>query len=149
MESSSKRRKLAHADPNIKQNGLIDFGSRKTTQVSTASTFVLQTDELLNKTKLDYVKTLGDVDSHLHRLKTAIESIAPHEAIPVGSTHALDAGAQKANDSRFPKLPRSLRRSMAFASLTQTRNLLLTHHTRSHSPSPLNAMLSEATCLGQ
>ena len=83
MESSSKRRKLAHADSGIKHNGLIDFASRKATQVSTASTFMLQTDELLTKTKLDYTKALKDVDAHLHRLKGAIESIPPHDPVPV------------------------------------------------------------------
>lgn len=86
MESSSKRRKLAHAETGIKHNGLIDFASRKATQVSTASTFVLQADELLSKTKLDYKKTLGDVDGHLHRLKGAIEAIPPHDPVSVCTT---------------------------------------------------------------
>jgi U3 small nucleolar RNA-associated protein 22 len=83
MESSSKRRKLAHADTGIKHSGLIDFASRKATQVSTASTFVLQTDELLIKTKLDYKKTLGEVDGYLHRLKSDIEAIPSHDPLPV------------------------------------------------------------------
>jgi U3 small nucleolar RNA-associated protein 22 len=83
MESSSKRRKIAHADAGIKHKGLIDFANRNTTQVSAASTFILQTDELLAKTKLDYSKTLGEVDGHLHNLKTAIEAIPAHEPLPV------------------------------------------------------------------
>lgn len=85
MESHSKRRKLDHSGPGLKHNGLIDFQSRSSTRVSTASTFVLQTDELLKEAKLDYSKALKDVDTHLHRLKEAIEATPSHEPRPVSS----------------------------------------------------------------
>lgn len=84
MESSSKRRKLDHGDSGLRHSGLIDFESRNSARVSTASTFVLQTDELLKETQVDYAKALKDVDGHLHKLKDIIESIAPHDPIPVG-----------------------------------------------------------------
>ena len=83
MESSSKRRKLDHSGSGIRHDGLIDFESRSSARLSTASTFVLQTDELLKEARLDYGKALKDVDSHLHRLKEAIESTVPHEPVPV------------------------------------------------------------------
>ncbi|CAM1503781.1 Fc.00g013720.m01.CDS01 [Cosmosporella sp. VM-42] len=83
MESSSKRRKLGHSGSGLRHEGLIDFESRSTARVSTASTFVLQTDELLKEARLDYGKALKDVDTHLHRLKEAIESIVPHDPVPI------------------------------------------------------------------
>lgn len=85
MESSTKRRKLGHAEAGLKHKGLINFASRQTAQISTASTFILQTDELLSKTRLDYANTLQGVDGHLHALKSVIESIEPHSPIPVCS----------------------------------------------------------------
>lgn len=83
MESSSKRRKVDHSGSGLRHNGLIDFESRNSARVSTASTFVLQTDELLKEAKVDYPKTLDGVDDQLHRLKGIVDSIAPHEPIPV------------------------------------------------------------------
>lgn len=83
MESGFKRRKIEHGGAGLRHDNLIDFESRSTTQVSTASTFVLQTDELLKEAKLDYTKSLKDVDNQLHRIKTIVDSIAPHEPLPV------------------------------------------------------------------
>ena len=51
------------------------------------TTFVLEADELLKEVKLDYGKALRGVDELLHELKNTIESIAPHEPIPVSYTH--------------------------------------------------------------
>lgn len=83
MESGSKRRKIDHANSGLRHNGLIDFESRSSAQISTASTFVLQTDELLKEARLDYGKALKDVDGQLFRLKTIIDAIEPHEPLPV------------------------------------------------------------------
>ncbi|GAB0134919.1 hypothetical protein EsDP_00003271 [Epichloe bromicola] len=83
MESGTKRRKIEHGGAGLRHDNLIDFESRSTTQVSTASTFVLQTDELLKEAKLDYTKSLKDVDNQLHRIKTIVDSIAPHEPLPI------------------------------------------------------------------
>ena len=83
MEASSKRRKLDHVDSGLHHGGLIDFESRNSARVSTASNFVLQTDELLKGAKLRYSKALKHVDAQLHRLKGIIESIEPHEPTPV------------------------------------------------------------------
>jgi U3 small nucleolar RNA-associated protein 22 len=83
MESSSKRRKIGHSSSGLRHDALIDFEARSSARVSTASTFVLQTDELLKEAKLDYGKALKGADDHLHRLKEAIDSAEPHDPVPV------------------------------------------------------------------
>jgi U3 small nucleolar RNA-associated protein 22 len=86
MESSSKRRKLDHSGSGLRHDALIDFEARSSARVSTASTFVLQTDELLKEAKLDYGKALKDVDANLHRLKEAIDTATSHGPEPVRTT---------------------------------------------------------------
>ncbi|CEI69893.1 U3 small nucleolar RNA-associated protein 22 [Fusarium venenatum] len=83
MESNSKRRKIDHAGYGLRHDALIDFEARSSARVSTASTFVLQTDELLKEAKLDYGKALKEVDEHLHRLKEAIDNATPHGPEPI------------------------------------------------------------------
>ncbi|KAF4437049.1 U3 small nucleolar RNA-associated 22 [Fusarium acutatum] len=83
MESSSKRRKLDHSGSGLRHDALIDFEARSSARVSTASTFVLQTDELLKEAKLDYGKALKDVDANLHRLKEAVATATPHGPEPI------------------------------------------------------------------
>ncbi|KAH8706791.1 Nrap protein [Ilyonectria robusta] len=83
MQSNFKRRKLDHSRPGLRHDALIDFEARSSARVSTASTFVLQTDELLKEAKLDYGKALKGVDDHLHRLKEAIGSAAAHDPVPI------------------------------------------------------------------
>lgn len=83
MESGAKRRKIDHGGSGLRHDGLIDFESRNASRVSTASTLVLQTDELLKEAKVDYSKTLKDVDGQLFQLKTILDSIEPHEPLPV------------------------------------------------------------------
>lgn len=78
MESSSKRRKIDHVGPGLRHHGLVDFESR-----STATTFVLQTDQLLNEARLNYTKALKGVDHHLFRLKEILDAIEPHEPVSV------------------------------------------------------------------
>jgi U3 small nucleolar RNA-associated protein 22 len=89
MESGSKRRKLGHDGSGIRHDGLIDFESRSSARVSTASTFVLQTDELLKQTKVDYAAAFKGLDSQLHNLKGIIDSIEPHDPQPVKLCHAM------------------------------------------------------------
>lgn len=89
MQSNFKRRKLDHSRPGLRHDALIDFEARSSARVSTASTFVLQTDELLKEAKLDYGKALKGVDDHLHRLKEAIGSAAPHDPVPVSPPSGL------------------------------------------------------------
>lgn len=85
MDSSSKRRKIDHAGAGLRHHGLINFESRSAAQVSTATTFVLQTDQLLNEAKLNYDKALKGVDAQLFRLKEILDAIEPHEPVPVCS----------------------------------------------------------------
>jgi hypothetical protein len=96
MESSSKRRKIDHESIGLRHAGLIDFESRNTARVSAASTFVLQTDELLKQAKLKYEKALRGVDGQLHRLKSIIDSIEPHDPRPVSITRYLLAQSYQA-----------------------------------------------------
>lgn len=83
MESSSKRRKLEHPSSGLSHASLIDFKSTDSTRLSTASIFTLQTDELLRSSRLDYNKHLGGVDAQLFRLKEVIDSIDPHDPVPI------------------------------------------------------------------
>ncbi|KJZ72411.1 hypothetical protein HIM_08214 [Hirsutella minnesotensis 3608] len=83
MESSSKRRKINHAGTGLRHHGLIDFESRSSAQVSTATTFVLQTDQLLKEARLDHGKALKGVDKQLFRIKEVVDAIEPHEPLPI------------------------------------------------------------------
>ncbi|KAG6040246.1 hypothetical protein E4U41_001121 [Claviceps citrina] len=83
MESGFKRRKIDHGGVGLRHKNLIDFESRSTAQVSTASTFVLQTDELLKEARIDCAETLKDAAIHLFRLKTIVDGIEPHEPLPI------------------------------------------------------------------
>ncbi|KAJ2967651.1 hypothetical protein NQ176_g9556 [Zarea fungicola] len=83
MEMGSKRRKLDHDGQGIRHKGLIDFESLDATRISAASTFVLQTNELLKETKLDYDAAFRGLDSQLYRLKGIIDMIEPHDSLPI------------------------------------------------------------------
>ncbi|OAA73646.1 pre-rRNA processing protein Utp22 [Cordyceps fumosorosea ARSEF 2679] len=83
MESESKRRKLDHSGHGLRHKGLIDFESRDATRLSAASTFVLKTDELLKETKLVYSVAFKGLDGQLHKIKSIIDSIEPHDPAPI------------------------------------------------------------------
>lgn len=83
MESGTKRRKTEHNGSGIRHKALIDFKSRDAAQVTTTSPFILKTDELLKQTRIDYKKTFQGVDEQLHKLKGIIDTIEPHDALPV------------------------------------------------------------------
>ncbi|KAK9441303.1 pre-rRNA processing protein Utp22 [Metarhizium brunneum] len=88
MDSGVKRRKIDRGGSSLWHDGLIDVEARNAALVSSASTFVLQTDELLRKAKLDYSKALKDVDGTLFRLKTIVDSIEPHAPLPIAEATA-------------------------------------------------------------
>lgn len=85
MESTSKRRKIDHAGTGLRHRGLIDFEFRGAAQVSVATAFVLQTEQLLDQVRIDYPKALKGADGHLYRLKAILDAIEPHEPRPVCS----------------------------------------------------------------
>jgi len=91
MESSSKRRKIEHAGSGLRHDAIIDFEARSSAQVSTASTFILQTDELLKEAKLNYGKAFSDANGHLFKIKEIVEAIEPHDALPVSCRPAKEA----------------------------------------------------------
>jgi hypothetical protein len=74
---------IDHGSIGLRHAGLIDFESRNTARVTAASTFVLQTDELLKEAKPNYEKAFHGVDGQLHRLKGIIDGIEPHDPKPV------------------------------------------------------------------
>ncbi|TQS32907.1 hypothetical protein Golomagni_06764 [Golovinomyces magnicellulatus] len=88
MESHSKRRKVDHGGSGLHQNALIDFESRNSARVSSSSTFMLQTDELLKQTKIDTGSTFKDVNGQLHKLKGLIDAIEPQNPIPIAEATA-------------------------------------------------------------
>ncbi|PHH71877.1 hypothetical protein CDD80_4920 [Ophiocordyceps camponoti-rufipedis] len=116
MESSSKRRKIDHTEAGLRRHSaLIDFKAPSSTQLSTATAFVLQTDQLLKEARIDYDKTLGDVDGHLFRLKKAIEAIDSHDPLPIGeATARLEAKHKLIVPYPDPKPPRDAPYKMAY-----------------------------------
>jgi U3 small nucleolar RNA-associated protein 22 len=72
----AKRRKLGPA-------GEASLDQAISVAVRQPTTFVLETDELLKESRLDYEKSFEGVDDLLRRIKTSIESIGPHEPLPV------------------------------------------------------------------
>ncbi|KAJ9148608.1 U3 small nucleolar RNA-associated protein 22 [Pleurostoma richardsiae] len=78
----SKRRKLDHQDPAAPRDGL-SLMSASSAGMYRPSTFILETEELLKEVRVDYGNTFAGADDLLHRIKNAIESIKPHDPIPV------------------------------------------------------------------
>ena len=144
MESSSKRRKLDHSGSGLRHDGLIDFEARSSARVSTASTFVLQTDELLKEAKLDYAKALKGVDAHLHRLKEAIDSAPPHDAVPVCLLEPINEFRTN-TFSRLLKLQPASRRNTASLFPIPSRDPPRMRLTSYHLPNRLSTMSSAAT----
>ncbi|OIW26735.1 Nrap protein [Coniochaeta ligniaria NRRL 30616] len=70
----AKRRKL---------DGEASLDQAISVAVRQPTTFVLETDELLKESRLDYEKSFEGVDDSLRRIKTSIESIEPHEPVPI------------------------------------------------------------------
>lgn len=70
METSpAKRRKLDH----------------QASGTSRPSTFVLQAQELLGESRVDYEKAFSGADALCHRIKSTIEAIAPQSPTPVST----------------------------------------------------------------
>lgn len=70
----AKRRKL---------DGEASLDKAISVAVRQPTTFVLETDELLKESRLDYDKSFEGVDELLRRIKSSIESIEAHEPVPV------------------------------------------------------------------
>lgn len=84
MESSPpKRRKLEHDLGNTSGQNKNAFGAAATAGLFRPSTFILETEELLKESRVDYGKAFAKADDLLRRLKGAIESIDSHESLPV------------------------------------------------------------------
>ncbi|RKU44513.1 hypothetical protein DL546_006072 [Coniochaeta pulveracea] len=74
--SPAKRRKTDHSDGAVLSDAI-------SAAVRQPTTFVLETAELLAESRFDYERSLEGVDELLRRLKTSIEAIETHEAIPI------------------------------------------------------------------
>ncbi|KAK1757279.1 nucleolar protein 6 [Echria macrotheca] len=76
MESApAKRRKLDHSQ--TKTDNALQTAA--VTGVSRSRAFVLETEELLDEVSLDYATAFKGADELLHKIKSSIESIEPHE----------------------------------------------------------------------
>ncbi|PHH59749.1 hypothetical protein CDD81_2617 [Ophiocordyceps australis] len=82
MECHSKRRKLNHIASNAPSHSLIDFEARNSAQLSAANTLVLEAHDLLNESRPD-AKTFEGADTLLRQIKDIIDSIEPHDAVPI------------------------------------------------------------------
>ncbi|KAK4249989.1 Nrap protein [Corynascus novoguineensis] len=83
----AKRRKLDHSQDGAE----MVLQSAASTGLSKSRAFVLESDELLDSVRLDYGTALDGADDLLHRIKGAIESIKPHDALPIGqATYKLE-----------------------------------------------------------
>ena len=88
MENNSKRRKIEYGGSGLRKDALIDFQSRNSARVSSTSTFMLQTDELLKQTKVDTGSAFKSLTEQLHSLKGIIDAIEPHGPIPIAEATA-------------------------------------------------------------
>jgi U3 small nucleolar RNA-associated protein 22 len=73
----AKRRKIGHADGDFLDHAI-------SVAVRQPTAFVLETDELLKESRLDYDISFQGVDELLRRIKSSVEAIEPHDAVPVG-----------------------------------------------------------------
>jgi U3 small nucleolar RNA-associated protein 22 len=78
MESAAKRRKLGHAG-----DGNFDLRDGGSSNASTASSFMLQAEELVGEVRMNYETAFEDADSSLHKLREAIDGVEPHGPLPV------------------------------------------------------------------
>ncbi|KAB5518226.1 Nrap protein [Coniochaeta sp. 2T2.1] len=86
----AKRRKL---------DGEASIDQAISVAVRQPTTFVLECDELLKESRPDYDKSFEGVDELLRRVKTSIEAIETHEALPV---HDAAKKLKKAHKIRVP-----------------------------------------------
>lgn len=75
----AKRRKLDHSQDGAE----VALESAASTGISRSRALVLEAEELLDSVRLDYATALEGADDLLHRIKSAIEGIKSHEALPV------------------------------------------------------------------
>ncbi|KAL5606421.1 uncharacterized protein BROUX77_003614 [Berkeleyomyces rouxiae] len=78
MESNPKRLKTSHS------GGGFNADLKMAARLTTASTFVLETEELLKNAKFDYAKAFPGADALLFKAKDAIESLDSSEAEKIG-----------------------------------------------------------------
>lgn len=83
MEAPTKRRKLDHASSESARATAPNFESATSAGIFRPSTFILETEELLHQSRLNYDRFFTGSGELLHKLKSAIESIETHEPIPV------------------------------------------------------------------
>ncbi|XXH01096.1 hypothetical protein Hte_007447 [Hypoxylon texense] len=91
--NTAKRRKLDHT------NGYEAASSTMSMGASGASAFILETEELLKEVKLDYTKYSSSVKDNLRQFKDIIESLEPHEPLPINDASTK---FEKANRITIP-----------------------------------------------
>ncbi|KAI0018933.1 Nrap protein, partial [Xylariomycetidae sp. FL0641] len=95
--NTAKRRKLQHADG----EPIFEAISSATSSMgaSGASAFVLETDELLKESRLDYAKAFPNVDDTLRQFKDTLEALQNHGPLPISEA---TAAFEKANRTAIP-----------------------------------------------
>lgn len=134
--SPAKRRKTDHSDGAVLSDAI-------SAAVRQPTTFVLETAELLAESRFDYERSLEGVDELLRRLKTSIEAIETHEAIPVCPI-LVYMRSPSSNMSRSTMLRRNSRKPMALSCHFPNQDRRRTRTTNSHFQSPRLSMWSEA-----
>ncbi len=86
MESNpAKRRKMGHtAGDELYAPRPLDAAAASA-GLFRPSTFILETAELLEQSRVDYSKLLPGAEELLRRVKTAVEAVETHEPVLVGS----------------------------------------------------------------
>ncbi|KAK0611553.1 Nrap protein [Immersiella caudata] len=117
MDSApSKRQKIDHSEPSS-ENVL---QSTTTAGLSKHRIFVLEAEELLDEAALDYAATFPSADALLGDIKTTIESIEPHEPLPlVEAALRLEKKHRVQVPFPEPRPPKDCNYKAAFAKLTQ------------------------------
>lgn len=81
----AKRRKIDHESHGLATDGGVALDAAAQAGTPRASTFALQTQELLREVRLDYSKAFSGADDLLHRIKSTLETTKPHGPSPVSA----------------------------------------------------------------
>lgn len=143
MDSApAKRRKLDHSG-----SSSYALQSAASTGLSRSRAFILEVEELLKEVRLDYAIAFEGADGLLHRIKSSLEAIEPHESLAVG-IDAQNRGSFNADWSRLPKRPCNLRRIAALGRHSRSRDHRKTPITKYPSQDPNNSTSWEVMFLG-
>lgn len=85
----AKRRKTDHSGPGEAYSALTFDAAAASAGLFRPSTFILETAELLQQSRVDYGKLLPNAEELLRNVKTAVESVDTHGPVLVGLSHPM------------------------------------------------------------